>query len=241
VGFYNIRLDVERATSSLLTQREIYSFIFMAGMYVINFLTIAMSVLTSLNTLSGEVTSGTIQTLVSKPVRRWEVVFGKWLGFAVMLTLYLLLMAGGTLLVVWLTAGYAPSNALQGMLFLWLNALLMLSVSFFGGASFSTLANGVWAFGLFGVAFVGGWIEYVGSFIGNRLVVNVGIISSLIIPSEALWRRAAHTMESPLVSAVGFSPFTSASVPSDLMIGYAVLYAGVMLALAVRKFGQRDL
>jgi hypothetical protein len=67
------------------------------------------------------------------------------------------------------------------------------------------------------------------------------VISSLIIPSEAIWKRAAHEMESPLVSALGFSPFTSGSVPSMVMIGYAVLYIAVMLGLAIRLFGQRDL
>ncbi len=36
----------------------------------------------------------------AKPIRRWEILLGKWLGLEVMLTLYLLLMAGGVLLVV---------------------------------------------------------------------------------------------------------------------------------------------
>ena len=81
---------------------QISNFLLMAGMYVVNFLTAMMTVLTSVDTLSGEISSGTIHTLVSKPVRRWEIVLGKWLGFAGMLTLYLLLMAGGVMLIVYL-------------------------------------------------------------------------------------------------------------------------------------------
>jgi ABC-type transport system involved in multi-copper enzyme maturation permease subunit len=61
-------------------QNEIYNFMVMAGMYAVNFLTVMMAVLTSVDTLSGEIASGTIHTLVSKPVRRWEILFGKWLG-----------------------------------------------------------------------------------------------------------------------------------------------------------------
>ncbi len=112
---------------------------------------------------------------------------------------------------------------------------------FLGGTYLSTLANGVLAFGLFGVAFVGGWVEYVGWFTKNQVAVNIGIISSLIIPSEALWKRAAHLMESPLIAATGFSPFTAASPPSPTMVWYAVGYAVVILALAVRQFSRRDL
>jgi hypothetical protein len=48
-------------------------------------------------------------------------------------------------------------------------------------------------------------------------------------------------MQSPIVSALGFSPFSAASVPSKFMMIYACLYLTVALALAVRRFSQRDL
>ena len=126
------------------------------------------------------------------------------------------------LALVFLISGYVPTNVLGGISLLWMNGILMLSLSFLGGSYLSTLANGVLAFGLFDVAFVGGWVEYVGWFTKNQVAVNVGIISSLIIPSEALWKRAAHIMESPLVAAIGFSPFTSASPPSPAMVWFAI-------------------
>ena len=243
LGFYFIRQDIYKSmnTPTQLELREIYSFFFMAGMYAVNFLTIGMSVLTSVNTLSGEISSGTIQTLITKPIQRWQILIGKWLGYILMLTLYLLLMAGGTISLVYLISGYSPPNAFGGIAMIWMNGILMLSLSFLGGAYLSTLANGVLAFGLFGVAFVGGWVEYVGWFTKNQVAVNIGIISSLIIPSEALWKRAAHLMESSLIRAIGFSPFTAASPPSPIMVGYAVIYTLVILGLAVRQFNRRDM
>jgi ABC-type transport system involved in multi-copper enzyme maturation permease subunit len=243
LGFYFIRQDIYRNVSdtSMVAMNEIYSFFTMAGMYAVNFLAIGMSVLTSVDTLSGEINTGTIQTLVTKPIRRSDILIGKWLGFLVLLTLYLLLMAGGTMGLVYLIARYVLPNALAGIGLIWMNGLLMLSLSFLGGTYLSTLANGVMAFGLFGVAFVGGWVEYVGWFTRNQVAVNIGIISSLIIPSEALWKRAAHIMESPLVAAIGFSPFTAGSPPSLLMVYYALLYTAVVLVLAIRQFNRRDL
>jgi ABC-type transport system involved in multi-copper enzyme maturation permease subunit len=243
LGFYFIRQDVQRTmpTNSRLALNEVYSFFFMAGMYAVNFLVIGMSVLTSVDTLSGEIATGTIQCLVTKPIQRWHIVLGKWLGFVAMISLYLLLMAGGAIGLVYLISGYTPPHLMNGIVLMWLNGLLMLSLSFLGGAYLSTLANGVMAFGLFGVAFVGGWVEYVGWFTQNQVAVNIGILSSLIIPSEALWKRAAHLMESPLVSALGFSPFTSASPPSPIMVWYALVYLAVILGFAVRRFGRRDL
>ncbi len=242
-GFYFVNQDIARSQygPGLLELNQIRNFLFMAGMYVVNFLTVAMAVLTSVDTLSGEIASGTIQTLVSKPLQRWQIVVGKWLGFAGMLSLYLLLMAGGTVLLVYLISGYTAPNIMRGLGLLWMNAILLLGVSLAGGAVLSTLANGVLVFGMFGIAFVGGWIEQIGSFIQNQTAINVGIISSLLIPSEALWKRAAFEMQSPLVSTLGFSPFTASSMPSLVMVIYGMIYAILALLLAIRLFNKRDL
>ena len=94
---------------------------------------------------------------------------------------------------------------------------------------------------LYGLAFIGGWVEQIGSFLQNDTAVKIGIVCSLILPSEALWKRAAYEMQSALVGVFGASPFNTSSVPSPIMIVYAVLYAGVILALSVRQFNRRDL
>jgi ABC-type transport system involved in multi-copper enzyme maturation permease subunit len=243
LGYNEIRKDIQRSGDDLATlqRNEMFNFMTMAGLYAVNFLTIMMAVLTSVDTLAGEIASGTIHTLVSKPVRRWEIVMGKWLGFAAMLLSYLLLMAGGVLAATYLVSGYTPPNALRGVALMGFNTLLLLSVSFLGGATLSTLANGVMVFGLYGVAFIGGWIEQFGAMLRNQTAVNVGVVCSLILPSEAIWKRAAFEMQSPLVAALGFSPFITNSVPSPMMMIYAGLYLLVALGLALRQFQRRDL
>ena len=61
------------------------------------------------------------------------------------------------------------------------------------------------------------------------------------MPSEALWKRAAHELQSPLVSALGFSPFAAGSYPSLAMLIYSGLYLATAFFLAVRRFSRRDL
>jgi Cu-processing system permease protein len=166
---------------------------------------------------------------------------GKWVGLVGMLTIYYLMMAGGVLLFVYLRTGYMPHHALRALGLLWMNISVMLGVSFLGGSLFSTLANGVMVFGLYGVAFIGGWIEQFGSFLNNQAAVNIGVVCSLILPSEAMWKRATFEIQSPLVAAMGVSPFSSLSVPSGLMILYAALYSLVILGLAIWNFSKRDI
>jgi len=67
------------------------------------------------------------------------------------------------------------------------------------------------------------------------------VIASLLMPSEALWRRAAFEMQSPLANAMRISPFSTLSVPSMSMVFYAALYLAISLLIAIRRFSQRDL
>jgi ABC-type transport system involved in multi-copper enzyme maturation permease subunit len=244
LGYNEIHKDMLRYNNNMsaLMLSEMNNVFLMAGLYVVNFLTIMMAVLTSVDTLSGEIASGTIHTIVSKPVRRWQVLLGKWLGFVLMLTLYLLLLAGGVMLVIRVLGGYTAPHAWRGLTLMWLNVILMMTISLLGGTFFSTLANGALVFGLYSVAFIGGWIEQIGSMLGSTTAVRIGILCSLLIPSEALWRRAAYEMQSPLVTMLGgASPFSTRSVPSVYMILYAVLYLLLALGVAIWRFEKRDL
>jgi ABC-type transport system involved in multi-copper enzyme maturation permease subunit len=213
----------------------------MMGLYAVTFLSIAMAALLGADTLAGEINSGTIQTIVAKPIRRSDVVLGKWLGFAGLLGLYVMLMAGGVVLSVLLQTGYAPDNLARGLALIYLEALVVMTITVLCSSAFPALATGGIVFGLYGLAFIGGWIEQFGVIFQNQIAVKIGIITSLIIPSEVLWRRAAFEMQSPLAGIQFSTPFGAFSVPSLLMIVYAVGYLAVALILAIRVFQKRDL
>lgn len=231
----------ERIHATPFLRKQGQSAMLMMGLYAIDLLIVAMTVLTSVDTLSGEIASGTIQAVATKPVRRWELLLGKWLGFAAMLTLYIALMVLGINGVTYVMAGVSAQHLASGFGLMWLESMLLLSVTFFFGTTFSTLTNGVLALGLHGLAFLGGWIEQAGALTHTRKAVDLGIVASVLMPSEALWRRAAFEMQSPLATAFNLTPFSGASVPSTRMVAYAAVYASVLLALAIRTLQKRDL
>ncbi len=242
--YFQLKDFVHKAPAPIV--RQGLSVMMMLGLYAVDMLTVVMTVLTSVDAISGEIASGTIQAVATKPIRRWEVLMGKWAGLAGMLSVYVVLMLGGVITITYglssrYFSGVLPHHLARGLALVWLESLLLLSVTFLCGVSFSTLTNGVIVLGLHGIAFVGGWIEQAGTLAHAPRAVMVGIVASVVMPSEALWRRAAFEMQSPLVGSLNFGPFSGASVPSPAMVGYAVAYLIVALALAVRKFGMRDL
>jgi ABC-type transport system involved in multi-copper enzyme maturation permease subunit len=247
VGFRIVLVNLKNSTSGVgetftnAVKSEVINTLMLAGLYAVTFLSAAMGALLGADTLSGEIVSGTIQTIVTKPVRRSDVVLGKWLGFAILLAFYSMLMSGGTVLSVWVQSGFTPRNVLPGLSLIYLESLLIMTVSVTCSSFLSGLATGGVVFGLYGLSFIGGWVEQIGAVIRNDTAVQVGIVTSLIIPSEALWRRAAFEMQSPLSTVLGVSPFGTTSVPSLLMVGYSVIYLVLTLMTAISIFKHRDL
>ncbi len=244
VGFYFMWRDVQRFNNvASVRALEPVNFFLLAGLYGIAFLGVALALLISVDTLAGEIASGTIQTLVTKPLRRWEVVAGKWLGMAVMLSLFIVLMSAALILIVSTITRYTPRNPVPAVLLIMLEGLVILTLSILGGTRLPALANGVVVFMLYGLAFIAGWIEQIGAVLRNDAAVNTGIVVSLLVPSEAMWKRAAYLLQPPALSSLGLdaTPFGAASTPSPLMVGYAVLYVIVGLLVAMRLFSTRDL
>jgi ABC-2 type transport system permease protein len=246
VGFHFIYREVmgeSAGPGGVLIRTQVFNFLSTAGLYAVNFLTLAMGVLISADTLAGEIISGTIQTIASKPLKRFEIVLGKWFGFAVLLAIYLFLMAGGVLIIVYLISGYHVKNIAAGLSLIYLCSVLLMSTSLACSSMFSTLATGGIVFGLYGIGFIGGWVEQIGSVLKNQTAINIGILSSLIIPSEAIWKRAAYEISSTVVRSLGINdgPFAAISIPNPAMIGYAIIYAAIMVGVAVTQFNKRDL
>src|SRR5467141_4599610 len=78
--------------------------------------------------VSSEVESGLLLSILARPVRRSEVVIGKWLGLAVLVALY---AAGSAFLelaaVDWAT-GYVPPHPIQLVLYVGMEGLALLSL-----------------------------------------------------------------------------------------------------------------
>ena len=149
-------------------------------------------------------------------------MIGKFLGFVGMIVAYVAITFAGTIAVAYWVTGVAPEHPLRGATLIALECVVALSVTFLLGTWFSTLTNGVLALGLQGVAFMGGWLEQVSGFSQSAHIVTLGVVSSLIMPGESLWRRAAYEMQTPLAGSLSFSPFANVSIPSMTAVGYAV-------------------
>ena len=241
-GLHFMLLDVGRnSTVTLVQQRLITNMFTLAGLYAVNFLTVMTAVLLPVDALSGEIASGVIQTVASKPLRRSSIVLGKWAAYVTLVAGYLVLLGGGLLVVTKVRANFTPPNVHIGLPLLLLEGIVLVTVSIAGGTRLSTVTNGVTAFGLYGLAFIGGWVEQISTFTSNEAARDVGVVASLILPTESLWQLAAHHMQPPILAQLSATPFSPASVPSPAMVVWAAAYVVVVLAIGLRGFAKRPL
>jgi Cu-processing system permease protein len=231
----------QTGAAGLAARRFTLTMFTLAGLYAVNFLGAMAAVLLPIDTLSGENASGVAQTLASRPIRRSEILLGKWAAYVLVVVSYLVLLAAGVLLVAAWTAGYVPPHVGRGLALMALEVVLLATLSIAGGARLATVTNGMLAFGLYALAFIGGWVEQIGALTQNTAARDVGTIASLVMPTESLWQLAAHEMQPAFFAQMHLTPFSPASVPSPAMVGWALGWAVVVLLLALRGFAKRPL
>jgi ABC-type transport system involved in multi-copper enzyme maturation permease subunit len=244
-GFVKFQEDfvnrISRRPNNPLTYEVFASMLVIMGFYVVNFLAGVMAIFTAVGSISAEIETNTFHAIVPKPIHRWEIVLGKWLGYAVMLAVYVVLMTGSVLATAWIVGRYVPPTPAIAVGLVALVTLLLLSLTILGSTILSTITNGIVVFMLYGIALTGGLVEQIGTLLDNQIMKTLGIIASLAIPSDVIWKLAAYVLQPPTTMSLGPTPFTPATPPSNAMVVYAVLYLLVSLAGAVLVFRRRDL
>jgi Cu-processing system permease protein len=242
VGLFAVVRNLgENPKTTILERRVALNMLTLAGLYAANLLVTLMAVLLPVDTLSGEIGSGVMQTMAVRPIRRRDIVLGKWLGHWLVMASYFALLYGGVLAVVFVIGRFTPPRIEVGLPLVLLEATVFLTISIAGGTRLSTVTNGMLAFGLFGLAFIANWVEQIGTMLGNTAAQQIGTIMSLLMPSEAIWQMAASQMQPAIIRELGNSPFSPFSVASPAMIWWAAGYIVVVLAIGVRTFGRRAL
>ena len=232
----------DRTRTATLAQASLVSL----GLYVVNFLGGLMGALAAVGAISGELETGTILSLAPKPIRRLEIVLGKWLGFATVTVLYVILLSGALIVGAWLISGFLPPNPVAAVALLCVNALMLLTLTMLGSTLFSTLANGVTVFMLYGFAWVGGIIGTIGKATDTPLMERISQVSAVLQPSDALWRAASYYLQPETVialqrnSRIGGNPFAGIEPPSVALLVWVAVYTLVALGAAVWVFSRRD-
>ncbi|TMG66974.1 MAG: ABC transporter permease [Chloroflexi bacterium] len=199
--------------------------------------------------ISGEVESGLLLAMLARPVRRSEVVIGKWLGLAALVTLYAAGAGGLELAAVDWATGYLPPHPVELLAFVAADGLVLLSLGMLLSTRLSGITAGVIALVAWLMAWIAGVVGDIGTGLQNQALENVGVVSHLLLPADGLWRGAIYAMEpDTLIAAMRAlgtagraNPFAAIEPPPTEFLVWVVFWFAAVLTLSVWSFRTREI
>ena len=199
--------------------------------------------------LAESVANGEILALLARPVRRAEVVAGRWLGTLIALAVFVTCAGGVELLVVRAMTGYVPPHPLVALAYLCGVAAVVATAAIALASRLPALSAGIVAAMLFGLAWIGGIVQSVGQLFGNASLADAGTVASLVFPSDALWRGALFALQPAVFTAAAAvanaaaapNPFSVTAPPPPAMLWWSAGWIAAVFAAAIALFRTRDL
>jgi len=200
--------------------------------------------------IAGEVESGEALAVLARPIRRADVVLGRWVGFGIVVVAYAVLAGLGEIGAVALTTGYLPPHPLLAAGYVALEGLVLLTLAVLLSTRLGVITGGAIAVVLYGINWVMGVVGAAGAILGNDAIRTAGTISRIVMPTDVAWRGAIASLEPPaaLLSSLGrtsvifaINPFYAAASPPLDQLAYTVVWIVVGLALAIVLFSRREL
>lgn len=194
--------------------------------------------------ISAEVESGVLQAVATRPVRRFQILLGKWLGLAVVLTAYAAAVCALEFVVVDLVSGFTPPDPAGAFGYLLAEGLVLLTAGLLLSTRLSALATGVVAIALFGAAWLAGVVGAIGADLHIAALREVDSIARYVVPTDGLWHGTIYALEprSILANAIGHgSPFYASSPPSWAYLAWCAVWVVAALSAALIVFERREL
>jgi ABC-type transport system involved in multi-copper enzyme maturation permease subunit len=240
--------EVARASSQAdpqLTLLQVSLSVSILSAWAVYLLSGALTIVLTVGMTSGEIEAGTFSMTVSKSLRRSDIIFGKWLGYALIVCVYTAMLFFTFQGIIFLQTGYWPQQALPALGMLELSTLVLLALTTFGSACFPTLVNGAIAIMLFIGAPLASFIRLITSNPGQA-AQNITTTINLVIPTDALWHGASFYLIPSFIFQLGQvqelrTPFTSIEPITPGILIWAVLYCIVLPILGALRFQRRDL
>ncbi len=246
---YNVGKEMSAANSIVNMITNISSIISFLGFYFSSMLVAFLTVMLSIGMVSSELESGTVLTILTKPIKRSEYILGKYLGTSMLIIiysaiLYIAVLAISTVSKISIVDTFGVLVLAKGFIFFILEPLTLLALILYGSTKFKTLNNGIFIIAIYILGIIGTVIEQIGSLTKNDTLTTLGIISSLISPFDVIYKKMVSTIFASLGSlnfVMGFGMQGGSTTPSVWMMVYVCVYLVFFIFLSVRGFEKKDI
>jgi ABC-2 type transport system permease protein len=197
--------------------------------------------------IGGDIESGVAQSMLARPIRRADLVVGRWLGLAVVVGGYAAASGLLEIVVVRLVTGYAPPQPLVAVGFLAWEAIALLTLALALSTRLPSMASGAIAVVAFGLAWMAGIFAGIGRLFDVEAIVTVARATRWLFPTDALWRGVVYGLEPPIVIFAGgggpaseANPFFATAPPPLEFVIWSIVWVAIVLGLGVLSMERRE-
>lgn len=225
------------------------AFLQMFAFFMFSFVLTFAAVFVAAPSLAADLDSGVMLAIAPRPIRRAEIVIGRWLGLVVLVGGYTIAATVLEMVAVWMVLGYTPPDVLRPVLFLALEGVVAVTFGLLLSTRLAPMTGGIVAIILVLVVWFAGIVGALGIAFDNTTVSSIGTVARLLLPTDGSWRGALYYLQPSsfieLGAALGrrayFNPFYEGNPPPlPYLLWIAAWIAGV-LGLSIYSFRNREL
>jgi len=200
--------------------------------------------------IGGDLESGVAYAIIARPLRRADLLLGRWLGSAVVVAAYAAASGLLAIAVAAFVSGYWPPDPPLAIAFLVGEALVLLTLTLALGSVLPSIAAGAIAVVGFGLGWMAGVLAGVGAALGVEALASVAEVSRWLLPTDGLWRGVIYGLEPSLIVLIAAgrapelanaNPFYAATPPPLPFVIWSVVWMALVLGAATWWFDRRDL
>ncbi len=203
------------------------------GLTAISLFGVVIAIFIGTGLVSKEIDKKTLYTVLSRPVRRWEFIIGKYFGLAGTLVVNTFFMAIGFFIaLLYVTHAFTRGDGqlLTALYFIGLELLMVTSIAMLFSTFSSPLFSAVFSFSMF---VIGSFVEDLRGFanITEGSTRWIALAISYLVPNFGAMNVVAQVAQQ--------QPVGGMLIASNSL--YAFLYSAAALSAAILIFEQRDL
>ena len=200
--------------------------------------------------IASDVETGTVHAMLARPLRRAELVMGRWLGLSFVVAGYAVTSGLLAIGVVGLVSGHVPPSPWVAVGYLAFQSVAVLTLALALGTRLPSIAAGAVTVVLFGLGWFAGVLGSIAVAFDATPLAGLGDVVRVLIPTDGLWRGVIYGLEPPVVllmsaarnaEAMRANPFFADAPPPLAFTAWAVAWVALVLLAGIALFRRREL
>lgn len=200
--------------------------------------------------IASDVETGTVHAMLARPLRRSDLVLGRWLGLSIVVAGYAAVSGFLAIAAVGLVSGHVPPEPQIAVAFLAFQAIAVLTLALALGSRLPAIASGAITVVLFGLGWFAGVLGNVAVAFDAKPLAGATDVVRFLIPTDGLWRGVVYGLEPPVVlllqttrnaRALEANPFFASAPPPLAFVAWSAAWVVLVLLGGIALFRRREL